>query len=502
MNEETPMDPLSDETGSVAKIPALVVVGRANTGKSTLIATLTESADVQISDVPGTTTEERRFEVKTGGVTRLAVIDTPGFEDAAGALAQIQRFSRGSDDRPAAIRAFLKAWEGSTEFQAERRLLAPVMEGGAILYVVDGSYPWRPAMESELEILRWTGQPRMALINRTGSTDFASTWQGPLDQYFSLVREISARDASWEDRLELLQSLGVLRKAWADPIGEVVSALRSMWHRRRQDAAREIAISMAKALTHTRREHVARTDDLSADQARMEQAFHDDLRKFEARQRKAVEQIYGFTKLAHVEHDTISLPKLEEDLFAKETWNLLGLSTSQLVGAGATAGALTGLALDAAVGGLSGGGGAILGGLAGAAGAAFMKREQIAKATIEGAGLNVPPWLRRSASETETLVVGPHKGQNFPWVLVSRALTHWHVVEARTHAQRNELVVPAAVLSAAQLPEQCQKQLSKAFAGFRGRMGADEPSTRNQLEDALVATFTHPEVQKKLAGEA
>lgn len=490
---------ISSSTGSRAKLPALVVVGRANTGKSTLIATLTESPSIQISDVPGTTTEARRFDIEAHGKKIFSIIDTPGFEDAAGALAHIEKFSTSTSDRAAAVRKFLKAWENSSEFQAERRLLEPVMAGGAILYVVDGSYPYRPSVEAELEILRWTGQPRMALINRTADSDYSDSWEAPLDQYFSLVREISARDATWNDRLDLISALGVLRSDWKEPIDDVVSALNANWRRRRQEAAREIASMLAKALTHKRRESVARADDLNSDKARLEEAFHDDLRNIEKRQRIAVESIYGFKSLNHVEADSLSLPKLEEDLFATETWNLLGLSTGQLVAAGAAAGALTGLAGDAAVGGLSGGGGALIGGAIGAASAMFAKRDQIMKATVESTGLAVPEWLRRSASETEAIVVGPHKGRNFPWVLVSRAMTHWHVVEARTHAQRHELVVPASLLSAAELPEKHRKRLEEAFKTLRARLnGGDVPANRHLIEDAIFATFEDPEVQKLL----
>ena len=468
--DDPAMPEVDDRAGSQARLPALVVVGRANTGKSTLIATLTESSSIQISDVPGTTTEARRFDVRVHDRVIFSVIDTPGFEDAPGVFDRIQAFSKGPNDRASAIRAFMTAWKDSSEFLMERRLLAPVMEGGAILYVVDGSYPWRPSYEPELEILRWTGQPRMALINRTGDTDYAGTWRGPLDQYFSLVREISARDATWESRIDLLSSLGVLRDDWRQPIDDVVSSLRTQRRRRRNDAAREIANTIAKALTHKRRERVARLDDLESDKVRLERAFHDDLRKFETDLRRSVEAIYGFKRLARKEMDEISLPRLDDDLFATETWNLLGLSTTQLVTSGAVAGAATGLALDAAVGGLSHGAGALIGGVIGAGGAAFIKRNQIMKATVESVGFPTPSWLRSSSNETETIVVGPHKGENFPWVLISRALTHWYVVEARTHAQRHELTVPATMLSASALPDSIRKHLAASIADLRSRL--------------------------------
>ena len=42
---------------------------------------------------------------------------------------------------------------------SERRLLAPILAGASVLYVVDGTHPYRPNYEAEMEILRWTGRP-------------------------------------------------------------------------------------------------------------------------------------------------------------------------------------------------------------------------------------------------------------------------------------------------------------------------------------------------------
>ena len=44
-------------------------------------------------------------------------------------------------------------------------LLTPILEGAGILYVVDAGAPYRENYEAEMEILRWTGRPSMAVIN-------------------------------------------------------------------------------------------------------------------------------------------------------------------------------------------------------------------------------------------------------------------------------------------------------------------------------------------------
>ena len=50
------------------------------------------------------------------------------------------------------------------------------------LYVVDGSRPYGPEYESEMEILRWTGQASMALINPIEGDDHIQSWQQALGQ--------------------------------------------------------------------------------------------------------------------------------------------------------------------------------------------------------------------------------------------------------------------------------------------------------------------------------
>ena len=62
-------------------------------------------------------------------------------------------------------REFLQAHVSDARFHDERELLRPIVEGAGILYVVDGSRPYGRQYEAEMEILRWTGRPRMALIN-------------------------------------------------------------------------------------------------------------------------------------------------------------------------------------------------------------------------------------------------------------------------------------------------------------------------------------------------
>lgn len=490
---DTPPTP-SDE------LITLVVVGRANTGKSTLVATLTEDDSIRISDVPGTTTAARKWVVHVDRHPILSVIDTPGFEDAVGALGILRTLSKDASDRPDAVRAFVQMAEREGTFQAERRLLTPVLEGGAILYVADASAPYRRNFEAELEILSWTGQPRAGLINCTHAAHLDAEslarqrqqWRNALTQYCSIVRELDARDATWDERIHLLRDIASLRSDWRESMLRVADQIESQWMERRQNAAYALAKMLTEALTHQRRERVVDPENLSHEKRRLEEAFAQDLRRIEEKGQKHVERAYGFTRLSRAEQDAIEAPRMDEDLFSKEAWDALGLSTGELVASGAITGALSGLGVDALLGGTSLGLGALVGAAIGAGGAAYYRRDAIAKATVERTLDTVRGEARfRRDEPTRRIVVGPHQGPNFPWVLLARGLGHWYAVERRTHAQTDALQVHAPSLPASEIPDAVRHTLQRLFKAPDATMIAD-------LETALLSLYKTPAIQAEL----
>ena len=60
-------------------VPAIVLVGRPNVGKSTLFNRLTRSRDALVADVPGLT-RDRRYGFGKLGKCPYVVIDTGGFD--------------------------------------------------------------------------------------------------------------------------------------------------------------------------------------------------------------------------------------------------------------------------------------------------------------------------------------------------------------------------------------------------------------------------------------
>jgi hypothetical protein len=228
---------------------------------------------------------------------------------------------------------------------------------------------------------------------------------------------------------------------------------------------------------------------LAAERDRLERSFHDALRRREERGRRRVEALYAH-RAAVFEEAALARPALEQDLFAEETWRVLGLSPAQLVAASALAGATVGGALDAAVGGASFLAGTVLGGALGGGAAAWSVGRRFARVRPAGAA-GIPALLldaRRLVSGERRFRIGPHAGPNFPWVVLDRALLHYAAVVRRTHARRGRVALPDGARSGvvADLPPRERRELEGVFAKLR-RAAPDAPRpVRDALERAVA----------------
>ena len=461
--------------------PTLAVVGKVNKGKSSIVSTLAEDASVEIGRRPGTTTECREFPVRVDDKVLLTLVDTPGFNEARRALAWMEDHEqRTAGGRQQAVRDFVDAFSGTDEFVDERRLLMPIIDGAGVLYVVDGSAPFRPPYRAEMEILRWTGSPRMALINTIGTRDFVSEWKTELDGYFNLVRRFDALEVSFNERIQLLRALRELREEWWSPIETTISHLLEERQRRQGRAAREIAMLVCELSTFVLERGLPRNVVVDSFKDELQQRFHDGLRKRELAAREAIEQLYNHERVDRVETD---LPPAlwEQDLFAKESWRTLGMTPAQILGAATVTGAGSGLAIDAATGGHSLGAGAAIGAGVGLATASlyFGQRMMSAKQIWRG--------LRR----TRAYRIGPHKSPKFPGLVLDRALLHWDAVRNRAHARRDQMTVSASPEEQSftrHLDRSTSRRLSKLLARMQKRPQRVTPEHVNDLEH-LVSQF-------------
>jgi GTP-binding protein EngB required for normal cell division len=392
----------------IGDIPVLAIMGHPNAGKSSVVATLTENDRIEIDKRAGTTTRSDVYPVVIDGQTILKFIDTPGFQNPT----HILEWFQAHHDEMDLAGAFVAAHRDDRLFSHDRALLEPISQGAGIVLVVDGSKRIKEKDRREMELLRLTGRPRMAILNNlTTQQKHMPAWQDALSRTFNSVREFNAHRATYAERIKLLQSLKVIDQRWEPQLEATIQAFERDWERRIDQTVTTILglLKDALALKITR---VLRVDEVGGDTSRelirkrMSEAFQDDLRRMEA---TAQEQIR-----AHFHHNVWNLPPeslLQKDLFSDDVQQLLGLSKQQLILAGAAGGAATGGVIDLGVGGLSFGTGALIGAVAGGALGAFGKAA-LAKVDI------------KKKLGIERFSMGPVTNSRFPFILMDRIILY------------------------------------------------------------------------------
>ncbi|WP_221032447.1 DUF3482 domain-containing protein [Actomonas aquatica] len=406
------------------KPPVFALVGHPNKGKSSLAATLARDDSVRIGPEPGTTTFAREYPLRVANQVLYVLVDTPGFQRARAALAWMREHETHAADRPAVVARFVREKSDDPHFRDEWELLRPVVDGAGIIYVVDGATPYGPEYEAEMEILRWTGKPSLAVINPIGEPRFVEPWRRALEQFFRIVRVVDVHQAPFAQQVELLQAFGQMSESWVPAINQAVAALSSHRQQQAEDAARVIAELLADALTHRETRALAKDADPAPYREGLEQAYRRHLRQLERRARREVEALYNFDEL---DREEVDMAPLETDLLSQESWLAFGLEKRDLVVAGAATGAVAGGVIDVALLGASFLTGALVGSAVGGA-AVYFASDKLADLKV----LHQPMGGTRA-------VYGPTRNVQFPFVLLSRALHHHRLVAARTHAQRGKL---------------------------------------------------------------
>jgi GTPase SAR1 family protein len=481
--------------------PVFAVVGRVNKGKSSVIASLIESDDVKISPRPGTTTECVRYDVDEDGRVLFTVIDTPGFEDAPRVLYWLREREATAADRVALVRSFVDEFSGTDEFIQECKLLKPILDGAAILYVVNGEEPYRKNYEAEMEILRYTGQPAMGLINWSEDGAHVEDWENALNQYFKLVRFFDAHHVTWRDRRKLLQAFQVLEPQWEEALDEALRVLETEQQRRLHEVSSIITDLLVDSLTFNLVVILPDSTALRFEREKLEKRFHDELRQKEAKAHRSIARVY-LHELGDWTPETPMVLEESDDLFSKETWSVMGLSPTTLLAITTATGAVAGGSIDAAVGMASFFTGALLGGLGGLGFGLYELTRRFASAS------NVTEQAKSLISRPksgERIRVGPHPSLNFPFVLLGRAIDHTERVLAWAHARKQlpptteESGGALKSLSAAK-GRRLNKLFSKVRKSYRDVPASLRAELRAEVDDALSETVLANGAEPKRRG--
>ena len=406
------------------------VVGHPNKGKSSIVSTLSRSQQIAISPRSGTTTQAERVRVETKR-SGYELIDTPGFQRPTKVLAWLKRRAGTADKRSEAVVQFVADAECQQRFPDEVELLTPLVKGSAILYVVDGSRPYGAEYEAEMEILRWTGQPSMALINPIENTDYVEEWRSALIQFFKTVRVFNPMKADFEKQIELLQTFAHLKIEWSKILNDIVEDLIEQRQNQLHQSVTILVRLLEDLCQYETRQKVMNKEQANALKPVLSQKFEHWMVNREKRSLEELLIIYSHEQ-TNLSFDRLNLPP---ELFDCEHWYMWGLNKTQLATVATITGATAGAAADFALAGHSFMLGAIGGGLLGL-GSAWFGANKLVETKVKGLPLG-----------GYEACYGPINNLNFPYVVIGRFI-HIHLqVSQRNHAMRDELAISSSALT-------------------------------------------------------
>ncbi len=415
-------------------VPVFAIVGHPNEGKSTVVSTLSEDDSVRISATPGETIKCRSFPVIIDDREIIRFVDTPGFQNPKQTLAWIRNY-KGSDR--GIVQSFCQAHADKAQFKDELELFQPVAQGAGIIYVADGSRPVRSNDRAEMEILRLTGLPRMAIINCKDSEEtYLEDWKNEFAKHFNSIRVFNALQATYAERIALLESLKSIHQDWQASLAIVIEAFKKDWHQRNIRAAELISDMLARCLDHTVIQKIKKDSKVAPVTARLQDQYRKKIEKIEKKTHNKIKKLFKHNIF------NLDLPAqsiVNADLFDTRTWQILGLTPRQLATAAGIAGGTLGAVMDTTAAGLTFGIFTAIGSAVGASSAFFGSRRMT---SVKVVGLA----LGRSQ-----IRVGPNGNIQFFYVLLDRALIYYAHVINWAHGRRDrpqfddELSVDGAV---------------------------------------------------------
>ena len=392
----------------------LALISHTNVGKTTLARTLLGRDIGAIRDAPHVTeTADSHVLVATDAGDELRLWDTPGFGDSV-RLAQ----RLGNSEQPVGwfLREVWDRYKDRTFWLSQQALRAARDHGDVVLYLANASEDPDEVgyVEPEMQILQWLGKPVIVLLNQTGRPKPAAAEQDDVLRWrarlaaFSVVREVLPLDAftrCWVHEQVLFDAVG---KVLPDSQTAAYRRLVASWQRRNRtrfdDATRLLSdylLAAARDVEPVSLEHAGLVNKVltkvGVARDRAQQAQQAAMDTLAARLDRAT---------ASVTQRLIALHGLEGSAAARVEARLgdnFAVQTpadpreAGFWGAIAS-GAATGLSADLLSGGLTVGGGMLIGGLVGAvtaAGAAlgFNRIKGVQEPTVRFA----EPFLRALA---------------------------------------------------------------------------------------------------------
>ena len=386
------------------------LVSHTNNGKTTLARTLVGMDVGEVRDAAHVTTfSESHVLQATEQGDSLLLWDTPGFGDSVRLL---KRLAMSGNPIGWFLREVFDRYRDQPFWLSQQALRAARDEADVVLYLVNSSEHPRDAgyLPAEMRILEWLGKPVVVLLNQLGPPRPAAEeqaeqalWKQHLDQY-PIVRDVLALDAfarCWVHEHVFYEAVGKLvpepkRAAYARLLAAWEANSLARYHASLRITAEQLAAAV--------RDSEAVPEDgggLLQSALKAVKLGKSDARRQEAAMARLVERLEE--RISQATSRLLTLHRLDPGDAARINARVrdnfkvrapLDKTQAGLLGA-VVSGAATGLSADLMAGGLTLGGGALLGAIVGAltmAGAAwgFNTTTDRNQPTVQFA----PPFLR------------------------------------------------------------------------------------------------------------
>ena len=338
----------------------IVVVGHTNTGKTSLLRTLTRDAKFgQVADSPGTTQGVEGIRLDLDGQPAVAWFDTPGLEDSMALLDYIDVLCTGERlDGQARIARFLASPGARKRYEQEARVLDKLLHADAALYVIDTRDPVLPKHRDEIALLAAGGRPLLPVLNfLQAPAQQVATWRAALAREgLHVVAEFDSVAPALNGERQLYDRLALLLHSHADRLHALAQLLD------RQQATRHTQACglLANLLVDCAALRIASLPEEAVASAVAELQAR--VRRREAAGVTALLMLYHFPNEAYTVGELpLTGTRWDMDLFHPQALKDVGIQVS----AGLAAGAIAGAAVDLITAGLSLGTGPVVGAAAG-----------------------------------------------------------------------------------------------------------------------------------------
>ena len=435
------------------EVPTFAVVGHPNKGKSSIVSALTQHEEVTIAPLPGTTKKHRSYALSVDGKPLLQLVDTPGFQRPRAVMERLLTYDEATRSRRQAIERFVAEHRDDAYFADEIELLTPIVEGAGMMYVVDASKPYASEFETEMEILRWCGQPSLAVINRIKDEDYTEQWREALQSHFNIVRTYDPMHATLRDHLRLIESMAHTDERWLDALKAAASHLKEDFTRRVRASAQTIVAGLETMVRHKESMTIQKSKATPEEKETLLHRYQEALRQQERSVYKRLQAVWRHERKGiHVALSYDDAP----DLFAQESASVFGLDKKDLIVAGALGGAASGAGIDLMFVGHTLFAGGVIGALTGAAGA-YLAFDRLAKISVLGI-----------AAGRYELVMGPMKDAQFFSVAAGRLVYFAYRLASLSHAYRDDVTIePDEAFLQMWFDRSHTAALTKAFAALR-----------------------------------